>query len=321
MESRIRCEVVRDLLPSYIEGLTSEVTNEEIESHLSACKECEILYCEMKTPIEKPIETKELDYLKKVKERTNKKVFFVGALIVGLFLLLIGIRMYVVGGNVNSVADYYTFMSSTNDGKEVLIVQGELANRTSVYKKHTITVKNGTATINLVERAALPWEDNNNYYVGYEIPSGVNQILLNEHVIWEDGVLITQEANEIYETKHEYVGDMSANGRTARALQIEKFGQYLNSLKTTEEPYGWTMEFTDIITKDTIFNERMTQYAYVILSLIDNLGEVSWEYNNGSSVITMTVTTEDATKALGQDIKEYSKNIAQFQNLLNQLYL
>lgn len=321
MDSRIRCEVVRDLLPTYIEGLTSDVTNREIELHLSECKECEILYNEMKTPIEAPMETREMDYLKKVKQQTNKKIITGVTLIAGLFLLLIGIRMYIVGGNVNSVGNYYASMSTTNEGKDVLSLQGELANRARVFKKYTVTVEDDTATIKLIERAALPWEDNNDYYVGYEIPSGVNRIILNEHIIWEDGVVIKRETNDIYETKHAYIGDMSANGRTAGALQIGKFGQFLNSLQTTEEPYGWTMEFSDSITNDIIFNERMTEYAYVILSLIDNLGEVSWEYNNGSEVITKTVTTEEATKALGQDIKDYSKSISEFQRLLNQLYL
>ena len=321
METRIKCEVVRDLLPNYIEGLTSEVTKEEIESHLSSCKKCEMLYNEMKTPIEEPLETSEMDYLKRVKQRTNKKIITGVTLIVGLFLLLIGIRMYIVGGDVNSVGRYYTSMGSTMEGKDVLVVQGELENRARVFKKYTVTVEDDTATIKLIERAALPWEDNNNYYVGYEIPSGVNRILLNEHIIWEDGVVITMETNNIYETKHAYIGDVSANARTAGALQIGKFGPFLNSLQTTEEPYGWTIEFEDSITNDTIFDELMSQYAYVILSLIDNLGEVSWEYNSGSKVITNTVTTEDATKALGKDVKEYSKSISEFQRLLNQLYL
>lgn len=321
MGDSLRCEVVRDLLPSYVEGLTSDVTNEEISSHLSSCMECERLYNEMKEPIETPMETKEMDYLKKVKQRTNKTILIGITALAVLFFLIIGIRLYIVGSKVNSVANYNPMISQTVDKTEVLVVQGKLANRSRVCMKHNITVEDGTATIELIDRAALPWEDNNDFYVGYEIPNDVTRVVLNDNVIWQDGVIITKEANEIYNTKHAYVGDMSANGRTANALQITKFGQYLNSLQTTEEPYGWTLEFSDIITKDKIFNERMTQNAYVILSLIDNLGEVSWEYNNGSEIITKTVTTKDATKALGQDIKEYSKSIAKFQRLLNELYL
>ena len=44
----MKCEVVRDLLPSYIDGLTSGVTNEEIEKHLDECVTCRQYYREMR---------------------------------------------------------------------------------------------------------------------------------------------------------------------------------------------------------------------------------------------------------------------------------
>lgn len=44
----MKCEVVRDLLPSYIDGLTSSVTNEEIEKHLDECVMCRQFYREMR---------------------------------------------------------------------------------------------------------------------------------------------------------------------------------------------------------------------------------------------------------------------------------
>ena len=34
----MKCEVVRDLLPLYIDKLTSEESNKEIEKHLKNCK-------------------------------------------------------------------------------------------------------------------------------------------------------------------------------------------------------------------------------------------------------------------------------------------
>ena len=44
----MKCEIVRDLLPSYIDGLTSSVTNEEIEKHLDECVMCRQYYREMR---------------------------------------------------------------------------------------------------------------------------------------------------------------------------------------------------------------------------------------------------------------------------------
>ena len=48
------CKIVRDLLPSYIDGLTSKETNEFIKKHISECSDCSIVYENMKSiPLEK----------------------------------------------------------------------------------------------------------------------------------------------------------------------------------------------------------------------------------------------------------------------------
>ena len=105
MNHSLSCEIIKDLLPSYIEGLTSEVTNQEIEKHMANCEECTIVYNQMKLPIETPLETEPLDYLKKVKQRTNKKIITVVAVIVAFFLVLVGSRVYLVGANSQGVAN------------------------------------------------------------------------------------------------------------------------------------------------------------------------------------------------------------------------
>ena len=38
--NKIPCEVIRDLFPSYIDQLTSPVTNEAIAEHLHTCDAC-----------------------------------------------------------------------------------------------------------------------------------------------------------------------------------------------------------------------------------------------------------------------------------------
>lgn len=321
MDHRLSCEIVKDLLPSYIEGLTSEVTNQEIENHLANCEECSLAYNQMKIPIETPLEAEPLDYLKKVKQRTNKKIITVVAMIAAFFLVLVGIRVYLVGVDSQGVANYYPLMSSTMQGEDVLVIQGELGNRSRVFKKFQVSTEGDVATIQLIERYALPWENDNAYYVGYQIPNGIKQIVFNDYVVWEKGVLISKETNELYKTKHDYIGEMPANARTAKALNLSRFGSYLNKLETTKQPYGWIFQFSTIIKQEDLFNERFTQYAYVILSLIGNADKISWEYNNGSELVTKTVTTEEATRELGSDIKAYSNSLSDLQGLLDQLFL
>ena len=43
----MKCEMIRDLLPLYIDGLTSKESNQEIEKHLKNCEECQKYYQEM----------------------------------------------------------------------------------------------------------------------------------------------------------------------------------------------------------------------------------------------------------------------------------
>ena len=40
MKNDLSCAVVRDLLPSFVEGLTSEETDAAVEAHLSSCPDC-----------------------------------------------------------------------------------------------------------------------------------------------------------------------------------------------------------------------------------------------------------------------------------------
>ena len=47
----MKCCIVIDLLPGYIDGLTSEETNEEIEKHLESCTSCRTIYRQMNAGI------------------------------------------------------------------------------------------------------------------------------------------------------------------------------------------------------------------------------------------------------------------------------
>ncbi len=45
------CNIIRDLLPSYIENLTSDDTNTYIENHIKECSDCSTAIKNMKTDI------------------------------------------------------------------------------------------------------------------------------------------------------------------------------------------------------------------------------------------------------------------------------
>ena len=71
MKNDLTCGVVQDLLPSYVEGLTSPESNTAVERHLSECPDCAQLRTALAgaPKLAAPEDAKEVDYLKKVKRR------------------------------------------------------------------------------------------------------------------------------------------------------------------------------------------------------------------------------------------------------------
>lgn len=85
----MKCSIVRDLLANYIDGLNREETDREIEKHLAECPDCRRLYEKMSavTFLETASESKNIDFLKKIRKKLRQKNRII-ALFLCLFLLL-----------------------------------------------------------------------------------------------------------------------------------------------------------------------------------------------------------------------------------------
>lgn len=71
----MKCNVVRDLLPRYLDGLTGEEASGEIKAHLEACEGCRTVYEQMAADIPQDLapEEKKIDFFKKLKTRLRKQ--------------------------------------------------------------------------------------------------------------------------------------------------------------------------------------------------------------------------------------------------------
>lgn len=71
----MKCHLVRDLLPVYIDGVASEETSAELQAHLTQCADCNALHEKMTAdiPSDNNGEEKEIDFLKGLKRRMKKK--------------------------------------------------------------------------------------------------------------------------------------------------------------------------------------------------------------------------------------------------------
>lgn len=93
MENKEKCKIVQDLLPNYIDKLTSKETNSFIEKHLEECKECHEIIENMKKDFEKErneLNKKTIKYAKKYKRKV-KHLWFVILLFILLFISIIAI--------------------------------------------------------------------------------------------------------------------------------------------------------------------------------------------------------------------------------------
>lgn len=107
------CKIICDLLPSYIDGLTTEDTNQYIEQHLDNCKDCKEVLEEMRKDFKTDIikkDTREVKYIKKY----NMKMRILKFILLGIFLIFLFsyARKAIILVSLNNKFNNYT--SSSN---------------------------------------------------------------------------------------------------------------------------------------------------------------------------------------------------------------
>lgn len=82
----MKCEIIRDLLPSYLDGLTSKESNMEIEEHLANCKLCSEILQQMQKELEEKseMEKKKINPFRKFNRRMKGAVAAAVAICIAL---------------------------------------------------------------------------------------------------------------------------------------------------------------------------------------------------------------------------------------------
>lgn len=148
------CNIIRDLLPNYIENLVSKDTKEYIEKHINECSDCknvlEIMQEGKNREIDKEREEEkiELDYLKKYRRKMfmPKVLAVIGIIAVIIFVIIGGnfsvnyMRYTSIAKNIKESSEkmkdlnnYSTYMIYYNDNKETGEI--ELAHAEEYYYK------------------------------------------------------------------------------------------------------------------------------------------------------------------------------------------
>ncbi len=328
MDERIPCEVIQDLLPLYVDGLTREITSREIEQHLAGCGRCRESYEGMKASIdtEKSMQREEarleIDYLKTLKKRNIRHVALGIAAAVLVILAAAWVKLFVLGSPTESYM--ITYLDADEDE---IRVGGAFFGSASVYSRHKMRRQpDGSYKLVVYSCLASPWNRRGVFNLVLDRKDGEQQVQINEAAVLKDGFVVGTLAGRLYKARNPYAGDASANGRLAGTLNMgQHMGGFKNELQTGKEPYGWTLRFEDGVRNSAVFDARMNDYGCVLLALTDNLGEVTWVYTaeteGGPVERSRTLTARQASDYLGASVKSFGESSRRVQELLDLLDL
>lgn len=165
----MKCEIIRDLLPLYIDGLVSEKSKQEIEKHLETCKECQTYYQEMTGEFVNTVPVSEEDFkdanlIKGIKKKNRRRMI---GILVGAVLVISMIAIFIFSQLYNQLHsqlkyneiefDYGTkgdkayFTIKSKPGYE-LFFSGSVAGNDSTLKVHA------TQKFGKIEKDKMGWE-------------------------------------------------------------------------------------------------------------------------------------------------------------------
>ena len=214
--SKLECNIVQDLLPSFADSLVSEKTEEEIKEHLSACENCSGIYNEMVKGenIEQKEDKKEINYLRKIKNR-NKKML---ASILAVFMLFIAIAfgLYSFIGVEDAAYSVNNIYVTDHLVSAKILLFSSSNNITKVSAKEadgivTISVKSSLFSLSKKDSADF----------AFIVDKTISKVQTYDgRVLWENGEAISQKINDIYNAKVKYIGDNSAVSHLLSAINI-----------------------------------------------------------------------------------------------------
>lgn len=323
MKNELTCEVVEDLLPSYVEDLTNDVTNEAVRAHMEQCENCREKLERVKATDwqEEKTEEKEIDYLKKTRSGYHKKVI-VGVLITAaVFWVALFIRMSIVPVTVDS--SMLEFEIKVDENEKFVYFCGNLKDTSKGIANLSYEMQDGVLNIS-VRQTMTPVFYKNAKAEHYYYEGELTQIRIGNRIVWDHGKTILADAADIYATKHLYIGSNSDNGSSLRALGVfEKLGNYTFELQTSKEPYGMTLFLEEKFGKDNAesLEKWMKSYASAMIALTDNMSYMEFVYQLDGKEKKFTFTEQQADELAGQSVKKMAGNVADFQKLMGILDL
>lgn len=322
MKNDLTCAVARDLMPSYVDGLTSAESNEALERHVEGCADCRARLDAMRRSEENaaPAEAdKVVDYMSAMYRKTLRRTAAIVAAVVAIIAVVLVLRLYVFG----IPAPLYQMDYGASEAEDFVEIHASSSDPNKGMLWHMDDSEPGVLriTARVVNKSPLRQTEDFSYTVDRDSVQDLD-IYLNDTLMISKGMLISFTARDLYNAQTPYVGNAPALGSIANALGIyEDVGMFDFALQTDREPYGCTLRFENhygvgvmmtggglLSEEAALLNLRMEQRAPLFLATVGNLSWLAWSYNDESGEVqTQTITVEEVNAALPEWVAAYNQ--------------
>lgn len=242
--SNISCNIIRDLLPSYLDKLTSDESNELVEAHLQGCPACrEVLAALSQTvAVDTTEASREIDYLKKIRAK-RRKILLVAVLACTLFfgaIAAIGIKVFVIGSPVSFAVidgdktDEFVGIGTRFDPQtNELTLYGEIQLRQTAFSGIKVEPAKGlvnayNVTVYGAERFGDTQQHNRKFEYTFKIPDdnnnwsvySVGEIPQDTILFWSNAEYVDQKAALSLQKLTAYLTEH--NGFSAETQHLER---------------------------------------------------------------------------------------------------
>ncbi len=119
---KLDCEIIQDLLPNYVDHISSNATKKVVEEHVKTCQKCRKDLLQMSKSLEvklKKNKEERINYLKGYKKR--KRFFIIFSILITIFILSI---IFVVNiKNKNILIDKYSYVDVNKLNVEYMYIK------------------------------------------------------------------------------------------------------------------------------------------------------------------------------------------------------
>lgn len=270
---KIPCNIIQDLLPIYIDGCTSEKTNQDIQEHLSECTACHQMYEEMKKPL--PVqENNDIDYLKRIKKNQFMKIVCAIGIPCLIFITVLFAKDFIIG--------YHTSFADINHisiENQTIIVNASAMNKNETLVNYRYELDGDSKqflSFQTVKKSFLHSSDQLEFRIPF---SEINQnLVIGNKVISNTGKVYDKDIIDMVDERIPYVGDHSGVGNLLYLVSMQEEGDYHIALQTSKEPYSIKIIFDE--TLPSFQKERVIKKCQMVLACIDNCDTIYFESNS-----------------------------------------